>query len=437
MRFIKVLKLKGGLQRVGGPDGEFRSRRVLTAEESALFDGKKALTKKTYTTDRDEAKRICEGHLQEFEDMIQAARAAPLELFERKYGDPSRHRMEEVQDLCLAEGWNDPFPAPPKPEKERVTFDVLLATWELENTNTRTRGTKRRYMDRFAEHLGHSEATEVKEEHFIAFKEKLLKQANAGEIAHKSVENHVAGVKAVFNSGFRAKKITENPTANVSYQAPRSKMAKTLGYSIEQVGLILREGRNQPPHIRYPTLISAFSGARIGEITDATTHDVYMVGDMYVLDIRTDFREEGQEIKNEPSIRVVPLHPQIIAEGFIDYRDELPPGPLFPTFSLGRNNRRGDAASREISEWIRGLGIKDPSPKLRYKPNHSFRNYVKTQWRNGKVEEETHDRITGHGNSKDESRNYGEYELKLMLSAIEKLPNPLAKATADLAEAAE
>jgi len=112
------------------------------------------------------------------------------------------------------------------------------------------------------------------------------------------------------------------------------------------------------------------------------------------------------------------------------------PGPLFPAFSLGHDNRRGDAASREISEWIRDdLGIKDPSPKLRYKPNHSFRNYVKTQWRNAKVEEETHDAITGHGNSKNESRNYGEYELKLMLEAIEKLPNPLVQGGADLAEA--
>jgi len=154
-----------------------------------------------------------------------------------------------------------------------------------------------------------------------------------------------------------------------------------------------------------------------------------------VLDIRADYREKGQEIKNEPSIRIFPLHQQIIDEGFIDYWRSLPPGPLFPAFSLGQDNRRGDAASRNISEWVRSLGIKNPSPKLRYKPNHSFRNYVKTQWRNAKIEEETHDAITGHGSSKDESRNYGEYELKLMLEAIEKLPNPLVQGGADLADA--
>jgi hypothetical protein len=320
--------------------------------------------------------------------------------------------------------------------KEPVPFAVLLAAWELENTNKRTRRTKRRYMARFAEHLGHDDAIRVEPSDFAAFKETLLKQANAGEIAHKSVENHIAGVKAVFKAAVKAHKLAKNPCDGISFQAKRSQMVKTLGYSIEQVAMILREGRNQPPHIRYPTLIAGFSGARVGEIADATTYDVYMVGDMYVLDIRIDYREEGQEIKNEVSIRKFPLHPQIIAEGFIEYLLSLPPGPLFSAFSLGHDNRRGDAASREISEWIRDdLGIRDPSPKLRYKPNHSFRNYVKTQWRNAKIEQETHDAITGHGSSKDESRNYGEYELKLMLEAIEKLPNPLVQRDADFVEA--
>jgi len=77
----------------------------------------------------------------------------------------------------------------------------------------------------------------------------------------------------------------------------------------------------------------------------------------------------------------------------------------------------------------------EPVAEAAYKPNHSFRNYVKTQWRNAKIEEETHDAITGHGNSKDESRNYSESELKLMLEATETLPNPLVQGAADMAKA--
>jgi hypothetical protein len=74
-----------------------------------------------------------------------------------------------------------------------------------------------------------------------------------------------------------------------------------LAYTPEQVRLIVIKGRTQPPQIRYPTLIGAFSGARIGEVADATTHDVYQVNGMWVIDIRTDFRDEGQHIKTESS----------------------------------------------------------------------------------------------------------------------------------------
>jgi integrase len=440
MRVITV-KVKG-LQLVSGV---WRSRKVLPPDVAAIL-GKAELTKTTGVAGekgdmvalakaRDIA--IREDHRGEFKRMIEEARKAdadPLAKLEREIGDLRRFKLEEIADFLAERGHPNPFITEPEPI-EPVTFVTLQDAWELKNTNERTRRTKRRYMTRLAEHVGHNDANRVKPEDFAAFEGVLLTQANAGEIAHKSVENILAGIKAVFAAGVKAKKITTNPTAGISFQAKKSQLGKTLGYSVEQVGLILREGRNQPPEIRYPTLIAAFSGARVGEIADATTHDVYRVGDMWVLDIRTDYREKGQEIKNEPSIRIFPLHQQIIEEGFIDYWQSLSPGPLFPAFSLGQDNRRGDAASRNISEWVRSLGIKNPSPKLRYKPNHSFRNYVKTQWRNAKIEEETHDAITGHGSSKDESRNYGEYELSLMLEAIEKLPNPLVQGGADLAEA--
>jgi hypothetical protein len=441
MRVVTV-KVKG-LQLVSGV---WRSRKVLPPDAAAIL-GKAELTKTTGVAGekgdlvalaRAHEIAIREDHAGEFKRIIEEVRksdANPLSKLEREIGDLRRFKLEEIADFLGERGYPNPFITKPLP-KEPVTFEVLLATWELENTNERTRRTKRRYMARLAEHLGHPDATRVEPLGFSAFKEMLLKQANAGEIAYKSAENHMAGIKAVFNAAVKAHKIATNPCDGISFQAKRSQMAKTLGYSIGQVAVILREGRNQPSHIRYPTLIAGFSGARVGEIADATTHDIYMVGEMYVLDIRTDYRDERQAIKNEASIRKFPLHPQIIAEGFIEYWQSLPPGALFPAFSLGHDNRRGDAASREISEWIRDdLGVKDLSPKLRYKPNHSFRNYVKTQWRNAKIEEETHDAITGHGSSKDESRNYGEYELKLMLEAIEKLPNPLAERGADLAEA--
>src|SRR5262245_18490306 len=111
MRFTKVVKVRGGLQWMKDK-GIYRSRRVLIGDEIGLM-GKGTLTKQTGTDNYDVATAICQGHLQEFEAAIQAARTAeadPLAKFECKYGDPRRHKIEEIADFCAEEGWGDPFP---------------------------------------------------------------------------------------------------------------------------------------------------------------------------------------------------------------------------------------------------------------------------------------------------------------------------------------
>src|ERR1700730_3208629 len=303
MRFIKTVVMKGGLQLV---KGQYRSRRVLTPEEAALL-GKKELTKATGTVDYEEAKRINEVHLDELQRHIDEARAIeanPLERLLRKRPELSLAGLDEIADALMEEGHYDAFVAPPNiAVKEPVTFAPLLATWELENTNKRTRRTFGRYMDRFADHLKHDDANRVTPEDFIALKQALMKTANSNEMSHTTVGNIITAIKSVFTAGHKARKIATNPTAGITYRAKKSQKGKTLPYTRDQVKLILIKGRDQPPEIRYPTLIGAFSGARIGELADATTHDVYPVGGIWVIDIRTDFRDEGQHIKTESSIR--------------------------------------------------------------------------------------------------------------------------------------
>lgn len=63
----------------------------------------------------------------------------------------------------------------------------------------------------------------------------------------------------------------------------------------------------------------------------------------------------GRTLKNPGSQRMVPLHPALIAEGFVDYVRGLPAtGPLFPQLSLGADGTR---ASARHARWVRELGI--------------------------------------------------------------------------------
>jgi hypothetical protein len=60
------------------------------------------------------------------------------------------------------------------------------------------------------------------------------------------------------------------------------------------------------------------------EIGGANVADIYEFGGVWCLDIRLDYRGEDGSLKTEGSERKVPLHPAIIAEGFLDYARSLP-----------------------------------------------------------------------------------------------------------------
>ena len=118
------------------------------------------------------------------------------------------------------------------------------------------------------------------------------------------------------------------------------------------------------PVIRWCQWIAALTGARISEIAEAHTADIYLMADMWVIKILLDDREEAASLKNETSHRIVPLHSVLICEGFLEYaesvRREHGEGPLFPQLNPNQDGRRGDPASRMISKWMRNkLEIKD------------------------------------------------------------------------------
>jgi hypothetical protein len=70
--------------------------------------------------------------------------------------------------------------------------------------------------------------------------------------------------------------------------------------------------------------------------------------------------DKGHEVKTSSSRRDVPLHPALIAEGFLEWVARRPNGPLFCHLPPGRYGKRGDAASRRYGRWQRNeVGITD------------------------------------------------------------------------------
>lgn len=307
--------------------------------------------------------------------------------------------------------------APPEPTSPVVPFATIIDAWALEHPNPKTKDDYTEKCGKLTDFLGYDDAARVTPEEIVAFKEHLLKSG----FAPKSVQNVFAGVKTIFRFGAKNWKIGADPTVGITYKARRDPKRKRQPFSFDEARLILGAARNVGPELFFPNLIGAFSGTRLAEVVEAHTDDVEMIDGLWCLNLREDNREQNQTLKNEPSVRKLPLHEEIIKQGFITYAHSLPKGPLFPQYRKNKYNRRNDSASKENSKFVRGLDITD----RRKAPMHSWRHYFKTVAR-GLIEEQISDAISGHG-SKSEGRQYGIYELRLMAAEIAKLPNPLSE----------
>lgn len=120
----------------------------------------------------------------------------------------------------------------------------------------------------------------------------------------------------------------------------------------------------------------AFSGARAGEVLQLTKDDVSAGAGVWYFDVHGE--GEGRSVKNGPR-RHVPVHPALIAEGFLDYAQTVGTGePLFPDKTPDRHENRGGRSWNLLGAWVRTtVGIQDPD----LAPSHSLRHRVADELR--------------------------------------------------------
>lgn len=138
-------------------------------------------------------------------------------------------------------------------------------------------------------------------------------------------------------------------------------------------------------------LIGLFTGARISELAQLRTGDVSTKGPIPLLSI-TD-AGEGQKVKSSASVRSIPIHPELVRLGFLEYAEEMQKaggGSLWPTLKL-RKGRPGGF----ISDWFGGFrkaaGLAEQYPDF-----HCFRHTVRTLLSRAGVDHKIQDCITGH-----------------------------------------
>ena len=155
-------------------------------------------------------------------------------------------------------------------------------------------------------------------------------------------------------------------------------------------------------------LLGIFTGARLGELAPLTAADVVADEATGILTISIiEDAEVGKRLKNRGSRRVIPVHPELVRLGFIDFVEEArrkrgSDARLFPLLNPGPRGGFGEGWSKWFGRNIRSLGITNKERVF-----HSFRHGFKDALRAARVSEDVNDALTGHAGSGSVGRSYG------------------------------
>lgn len=116
--------------------------------------------------------------------------------------------------------------------------------------------------------------------------------------------------------------------------------------------------------------------------------------------------------------RDVPLHSQIVSEGFMEFVSQATPGPLFHSAIDPKKYKSASViVSNKLSEWLRVSGLRPEG----LQPNHAWRHRFKTTCRELGASDRVVDAIQGHA-GRTAGDSYGDVTIKTKVGVLSKLP---------------
>ena len=273
--------------------------------------------------------------------------------------------------------------------------------------------------------LKHNDAGRITKKDIMAWRDHLMTTRSA-----KTVNDiYLSAVKSAFTWAVENDRLPENVAATVRQPKPRKVYGRERGYKDAEAVTVLKASRayestpdefgrvresEQMANVkRWVPIICAFTGARVSEIIQLRKEDVTKVGDHWVVRITPD----AGTVKSG-GYRDVPLHRQIVKEGFIKFVEAADDGPLFHNATDQAEYRRAAViVSNKLSDWLRLSGLRPEG----LQPNHAWRHRLKTQCRELGISDRVADAIQGHA-GRTAADHYGDVTIKTKADAIEKLP---------------
>jgi integrase len=214
-----------------------------------------------------------------------------------------------------------------------------------------------------------------------------------------TINKYLQTYNDMFEWAYKNGLIEKNYFSGLTIRVRKDRKQGREAFSTDQMTTILRVVTDETSPLikkayrKWGPLIGAYTGARLNEIAQLELTDFVDRDGVWCFDINDE--GDGKQLKTTAAKRLVPIHPQLIKIGLLDYVETMKAKRqtrLFPDFSYSPNNGWGRTLGRFFNETLLpALNIK--SEKLVF---HSLRHTVVTQLSRSGVEQTFVKAIVGH-----------------------------------------
>lgn len=174
-----------------------------------------------------------------------------------------------------------------------------------------------------------------------------------------------------------------------------------------------------------------YSGARPGEIAQLHAADVREMHGIWIMHI-TEEGGGGKRTKTQSSMRVVPLHPELIRLGFVEHCQRMAAAgdkQIFPEVDIPEEGQIAAQFSREFNRYLTNVGVKTGKDIVTYSLRHTFIDRARLA---GFMNEEI-GTIVGHDKPTSQTGRYGneqEGTIKRRAEIVNAVRYPMLEASA-------
>ena len=194
----------------------------------------------------------------------------------------------------------------------------------------------------------------------------------------------------------------KNPFDGLMQKDKESAASKRESYSASQIKRLISSLDSLPEWKRWIILLGRFTGMRANEICQLYRCDIKKIDEIWCAVV--DDSQEGQTVKTDNSKRSIPLHQELISNGFLEYVENAK-GRLFPQLTYYKGS-----FSHYFTRWFSSFRKRISVPEF-----HSLRHYVATAFKTAGVAEQFAGAFLGHANS---SITYNRYGKSIGLSEL-------------------